>query len=49
MPSYAGSHGRFATVGAGAAVSTATVFGRTLFLVAVAIIFLSLLNLFSSR
>ncbi len=42
MPSYAGSQGRFATVGAGAAVSTATILGRTLFLVAVAIGFLTL-------
>ena len=42
MPSYTGAQGRFGTVGAGAAVSTATILGRTLFLVAVAIGFLTL-------
>lgn len=41
MPSYTGAQGRFGTVGAGAAVSTATILGRTLFLVAVAIGFLT--------
>jgi FtsH-binding integral membrane protein len=42
VPSYTGAQGRFGTVGAGAAVSTATILGRTLFLVAVAIGFLTL-------